>query len=175
MTVATDNGISEIISETRQRGRPPVMDEAQVKLAEFCTENKVTHRHKLNIHYRQRALSLLMDQKQFSWLLDSKIMAETGRIRKTTILAELGRIQNDENLKVFALEICKRKPTTGAAVAMLRRARGVSEEAGNAEGVAHAIRVALNAYITRHPSTPWPDVTAALVTVQQDVEESSKV
>lgn len=177
MTVATDNGISEIISETRQRGRPPVMDEAQVKLAEFCTENKVTHRHKLNIHYGQRALSLVRDQKQFSWLVDSsaEIMAGTGRIKKTTILAELGRIQNDENLKVFALEICKLKPTTGAAVAMLRRARGVSEEAGNAEGVAHAIRVALNAYITRHPSTPWPDVTAALVTVQQDVEESSKV
>lgn len=177
MTVAADKGISETVSENRKRGRPPVMDAEDVKLVKFLTSEKITHRHELNLHYRQRAIRLVMDQKQFSWLLDSaaEIMAGTGRIKKHTILAALGRIQNDDDLKAIALEICKRKPKTKTALVLIRRARGVSKDDGNANGVAHAIRVAVNDYLTRHPSTPWEDVTAALVSVQIAVKESSRV
>src|SRR5262249_6484419 len=44
-----------------------------------------TERHRLNIVYRQRAVSLLMDDPAFAWLCstEKEINAGTGRIRST--------------------------------------------------------------------------------------------
>jgi hypothetical protein len=60
--------------------------------------------------HQTRAVLLVMDQPQFRWLFDP----ESGTCR-STILTELGRIEDDQLLVEMAAEICRRKPRSREA------------------------------------------------------------
>jgi hypothetical protein len=106
--------VSEKISKTtaaRKGGRPRLFPESR----EFCQSFGIfgdakTERHRLNIVYRQRALSILMTDPAFEWLCSTReaIDAGVGRLR-FTILSELGRIDDEESLRRVATIICERK------------------------------------------------------------------
>ena len=125
MTEKTEDRISEAASEKRKRGRPPIMGEDIARHIDLTAGGNVqTHRHKLNIYYQIRALSLLGEDSHFSWLVDlPKAKAGAKNAWKPGILSELGRIWDDEGLKIVALRICELKPKTKDAITMIRRVR----------------------------------------------------
>jgi hypothetical protein len=118
--------ISEAASEKRKRGTPRIMPEAyRAFLAEWYPDVR-TERGRQDIAYRFRAMDLLSPDPRFSWLADSEAMkAGAPNAWKPSILSELGRFRNDETLRSFALALCeiRPRPTSKAAVSMLRRAR----------------------------------------------------
>jgi len=159
MTAQKDKGISEAASEKRKRGRPPVFDPGyRAAIGSLFNEVK-THRGKTDCLYRQRAFNLLEKDGRFAWVADgAKARAGSPDAWKPSILVELGRIPNDEDLKAVALRICELNPKTKEAVAMIRRFRLGREPEGNYLKLFAALESALNAYLSAHPSTPadWP-------------------
>ena len=161
--------ISETVSE-KNRGRPPVMDKEALEMVAFVAPDVKTHRGKLNIFYRQRAVFVLVYDPRFSWIVDEKkMLAGTGEW-KQGILSELGRIENKEDMKLMALEICKLKPKTKAAVAIIRRWRTGKESTGSID---KTIVRAINSYIERYPETPWTEVEDALLATLDTVRTLS--
>ena len=117
--------------ETRPPGRPRVLSpeqEAQfratVGLPDYATRRTVQNRANWG-----RALKLLCDgpmatvvSTRWVWLLrPNRDGVATSR---KTILSELGRVKDDEALKVFADALCERKPAAQDAIRLLRRWRG---------------------------------------------------
>ena len=159
MTAKTEGRISEAASEKRKRGRPPVFDPAyRAAIGNLFNEVK-THRGKTDCLYRQRAFNLLSKDARFAWVADgAKARSGSPDAWKPSILVELGRIPNDEDLKAVALRICELKPKTKDAVSMIRRARLGREKEGNYLKLFAQLEAALNVYLSGHPSTPadWP-------------------
>jgi hypothetical protein len=119
----SNDGISEAASEKRKRGRPAVFDEEYLRIHRSAFPG-LSRRGMLNACYRTRAINLLEDHPEFAWLVDPEAMkrGEPGAWQPD-ILAELGRIEDDELLAFQALVLCKEKPSVKAAVAQLRRSR----------------------------------------------------
>lgn len=85
---------------------------------------EVTPRHLNNIVYRSRAVSVLAHDPEFAWLADGPAMTEGKRNSwKPGILAELGRIDNEDDIRTFAREICRIKPFTKDAERAIREWR----------------------------------------------------
>lgn len=113
-----------------------------------------------------RAVLLVMDRPDFRWLFDPQ--AGTSR---NTILAELGRIEDDRLLLEMAGEICRRKPTSREAVAAIRRFRGARNEPSSRKLMIKLIK-SVDAYLKRHPTTTWEQVRLAVYQAAQVVEEA---
>ena len=106
----------------RKRGRPPFIT-AEL-LAARAIYAEVTPRHQNNIAYRLRALNLLKDDPEFSWIADGPGMTAGKRNSwKPGILAELGRIGDVEAVRIIAREICEKKPLTKDAERAIRQWR----------------------------------------------------
>lgn len=63
-----------------------------------------------------RAMGILNDADRWAWLLKP--------VPRLTALAELGRVQMVEIMRLAADELCERKPLTKEAVRLLRKLRG---------------------------------------------------
>jgi hypothetical protein len=72
---------------------------------------------------RVRALGLLCDDLAFRWLCDGKAMTAGGAKWKPAILTELGRIDDEDDLREVARQLCELKPKTKDAIAAVRRWR----------------------------------------------------
>src|SRR5262245_21309499 len=118
-------------SEKPKRGRPRTFD---VRTEEVLHQFGIlspgeTRRTFLNEIYRQGTSEFLWRHYEpaFRWLLDDaeSCCSGSGRIRRGTIISELGRagLDNGELALELAREICKLKPTMRRAIAMLRRFR----------------------------------------------------
>ncbi len=59
--------------------------------------------------------AFLTDPERLAWLLSGRL-----RRHRRTILAELGRISNREDLLLAALDCCELRPPTGEAVGAIR-------------------------------------------------------
>jgi hypothetical protein len=121
----TPGGISEAASEKRKRGRPRLIPASMLGVVDFATSCR-TARGKQDVYYRLRAIHVLAGDERFSWLADSRAMEDgSPNAWKPSILSELGRFQSDATLRAFALALCeiRPRPTSKAAVSMLRRAR----------------------------------------------------
>ena len=92
---------------------------------------------------------------------------------RPTILAELGRIPDDQDLKAMAGRICQLKPQTKDAVLLIRRWRKGQERPGDAGSLAAALAACINDYLKRYPSTTWPTVRAALAAAGAAVEQAA--
>jgi hypothetical protein len=159
MTAKTEGRISEAASEKRKRGRPPVFDPAYRSEIGGLFNEVTTHRGMTDCLYRQRAFNLLSKDGRFAWVADGpRSAAGAPDALKSSILVELGRIPNDEDLKAVALRICELKPKTKDAVSMIRRVRLGREAKGGYLKLCESLENALNAYLSGHPSTPadWP-------------------
>ena len=168
---------TETFSETvskNPRGRPRLLDATHLALAEFATDAK-TLRHKQNVHYRACAFAVLMHDERFLWLCDPKAMQESRpHSFRPTILAELGRISNEDDLKAIALRICEVKPKTKEAVVMIRRWRLNRSGKGDALKLANEVIATINDYLARYPETTDEQVLTALFTASDMVSSSKK-
>jgi hypothetical protein len=171
MTAKMEGRISEAASEKRRRGRPPVFDPGyRAAIGSLFNEVK-THRGKTDCLYRQRAFNLLEKDGRFAWVADgAKARSGSPDAWKPSILVELGRIPNDEDLKVIALRICELKPKTKEAVSMIRRFRLGREPKPDYLKLWRHLAAAVDAYRGRHPSTPKDDLIRALRDVADCIE-----
>lgn len=161
----------ETVSENR-RGRPRVMppetEAAYASLGLFADVH--SERSKLNIYYRTRTLSIL-DGAEFSWLFDRKACQRGEGKWKPTILSELGRIEDEEDMKAVARQICELKPKTKEAVTMIRRFRLGRDPEPDAVGLANEIIHLVNDYLQRYPAATKALVGEALGIAQGKVDE----
>jgi hypothetical protein len=122
--------MQEAVPEKKKRGRPRSV------LTGFFNEPEIRSwagnsfkdvRSLQNQRYYHRAWQVLaLGSDNFKWLYDPAKqvigVSEQRGVRKT-IIAELGRIKNRQHMLEAATEICRRKPKTKDAVAMIRRWR----------------------------------------------------
>lgn len=105
------------------------------------------------------AMGILSDAERWAWLLKPA--------PRTTTLAELGRIQNLEIMRLAADELCERKLCSKAEVAFLRNIRGRHHPAKQTT-LPDAIRRAIKAHCIRHPETANDQIAQALRTLAAD-------
>jgi hypothetical protein len=90
-----------------------------------------SERGKQNVFYWTRAVDALIDDDRFAWLC-SRNTASTGAW-KTSILAELGRFQDEDDIRFLAQRICTERMKTKDAVRYLQQIRAlVKRDAGGA-------------------------------------------
>ena len=136
-------------------GRPkmdPIMEEFLRHTGQWDAETE-TRRTLQNRLHQVRAMLVLRqapDYTRFAWLIDKK-----------TILSELGRIEKDETLLKVAEVMCKQKPNTQQAVAMIRGLRRGTTPEPDAQALAQVIINTVTAYIQSHPGTTVEQIQEA--------------
>jgi hypothetical protein len=117
----------ENVRKNPKGGRPRRISEADLEIGRRVwrqTGGGEPTRHDLEqLHYYSRAQALLGNGKdeRFRWLIDTR--GRRVETFKTGILAELGRLDDDEQLIGAALAVCELRPTTRRAIEILRRYR----------------------------------------------------
>ena len=119
--------------------------------------NVTTTRGIQNRRYATRAAAVIRDDAACRWLYD----ASTQTIR-ASILAELGRLETDEQILRLGRQICELKPTAREAIAMLRAARLGRSAPSDATDLANRLIGTLNAYRRSHPTCGPAQMIAAL-------------
>ncbi len=113
--------ISEAASKKRGRPRklPREIVESWTAVAQWGGK---TSRYKAEAFYWLKAAEALTDGEQFNprfrWLVDNN----NGWSRKT-LLAELGRVERPDVIRLLAEDLCRDKPKVKDAIARLRRFR----------------------------------------------------
>ena len=149
----------ETVSEKRRRGRPKTIGQIverckQVQHPFVADVQVTTDRGRQNRVYHQFALEALGagDDSRFEWLIGTADDDYKGMQR--TLLAELGRLVDEDAIREVALEICKHKPSRRAAIAYIRRVRGTRKEP-TGEALAHRLLRTTDEFIGEYPNTTW--------------------
>jgi hypothetical protein len=135
----------------RPRATPPEFDYFMARLG----DDDKSRRTIVKRFHLSRAASVLEDEERFGYIVGS----DKPRM---DILAELGRIENDETLMEIADCICSRKMKTKDAITAIRWYRLGQSASGNALMLAGEIIRAIDAYRYRHPDTTAHTVELAL-------------
>jgi hypothetical protein len=172
------DAISETVSENapkRKRGRPAVYDASDMATLECLFPDVTTVRGRQNRARMTRALRVLNYGPAFYWLVsnEDEISKREGCFR-TTILAELGRIENDDDLRAAAQQICKMKPRSKEAVSIIRRWRTGKNLKGGTISLTNAIIKTVNDYCDARPDTTLQMVLAALVKTADAFKEADE-
>jgi len=185
---------------TRPRGRPPRFYQTRFRMPGMehpsmqtlgamggNTTVKVCRRTAVNRRYAEEVVDLLrpfankIDLKRlpcdekFSWLLSDEALANGRRL---TILIELGRVlcdcrDGERLVREWAEILCRDKPKTHTAVALIRRWRlqasptirvlgKIPANEGCAYGLALILIRAIERYRVRYPHTTLQQILAAL-------------
>jgi hypothetical protein len=165
----------ETISEIpprKKRGRPTIFTPIEHSGSAFVAGN-TTPRQKNNAMYTMRALGALRNDPRFAWLGSDLEAAQrgTGHVR-ITILSELGRVEDPEELEALALAICAQKPTVRQARAMIRQVRLPTRPPGMLNQLFTVLCGALNTYLAEHAPMSWDDIGAAVLALQAAVAET---
>jgi hypothetical protein len=162
---------TEMISETPPRGRPSKLFYSEEHRRQFAALYRETtsSRGLANKTYEVRSMSLLGfgADPRFHWLANN-----TTQKYRQTILAELGRIDDDETLLTVATHLCEMKSTTAIAIAGIRRVRGVRGKP-SVEGLRDQLLATVNAWFKAFPDGTWEQVLAAVETFDGDIRQSA--
>src|SRR5664280_3151464 len=117
----------ENVSENkRKRGRPPTMyNKERTRKQEIDILEKMgmaegrTERTKVNHFYLIQA-QIVLSEGDFSYLLVVDHIKKETKIKKITILQELGRLTDDDLIREIAGVICQNKLNTETAVTYIR-------------------------------------------------------
>jgi len=170
---------TEVASESRRRtGRPPRFSDETMAYLKAMHPEVHSRRGVVDIAYRQRAIRLVKDIPACRWVCDFTAMQQGGDSAwQPSILTELGRIDDDDDLIAVAIEVCERQPSREDAIRLIRRYRTASRPPLPDQLTTEILGI-INRYIRRYPQTTWPAVHDALdlaqATVrcaQQDVED----
>jgi hypothetical protein len=145
----------ENISQTsppRKRGRPRKAAEAAWQIVDKVYPH-TSHRLRANHLYGMRAYRVLHDDPRFAWVMAA---------RRDTILNELGRVSDDQNLRTIALDLCAHQPTTRQALARIRAFRQETLPPATACGLQAVLHTAIETYLAEHADVDEPaDLVAA--------------
>ena len=167
MTVKRQEGrISEDASEKRKRGRPRKHPEELVYEVLNAQDAK-TARGAVEYLLGAASYAAIVD----AWKADpaGSSWAEyyigkdgKGPAGHKSIMAALGRIEDEEDRLATARIIADKKLSTRAAVAAVRRARLGREDKPDFPKLVQSLEVALDTYQAAHPSTPADMLIRAL-------------
>ena len=122
------------IQSKRKRGRPTLMSQEQASLADFMQPDR-THRTQMEYHYALRAIGLLVNCEigeclypWATWLWGAKSKCKVGKKIRWTVLGQLGRIDDDDELVSMAFDICHAGYTAKQAVEYLRHYRQTQQD-----------------------------------------------
>jgi hypothetical protein len=164
--------ISADSAEKKKRGRPPVVPENLRKIYNYGNASQ-SRRTVLDRHYGIIAFQAIMTDGEvdpaFHWLVDPNHQAPNDTVYRRSIMYELGRIEDPDDLLSVARRICELKPKTRDAIAMIRRFRRGETPVHPGALAAELIR-AVNAYKTRHPSTSWETIRSEVETAWSSVD-----
>ncbi len=175
--------VSENFSETRKGGRPRLIASRELRrVIDFATGNpNATKRTRQNKFYQLRAmrtLGLEVDENtpaRYYWIWDKPNVPRDGDHRvKWTVLAELGRVEGDNNMRALAAYVCKERLTTRAAVLAIRRLRAGEPPPADALELANAMIATINDYGSRRSGLSADDIRDALRTVEANIVEEVK-
>lgn len=166
--------ISETASENsahRKRGRPAVYSEQQLNLARQYSDAS-TVRGKQNFLYMTRAIRVLDYDPAFCWLVGTREEINAGKkVFHNSILTELGRIKDDDNLRDIARQICEIKPRCKEALVMIRRWRTGKTLVGDAGSLTKAIIQTVEDYCAARADTTLQIILAALANAADAFQE----
>ncbi len=161
-----------IAAQRPRRGRPRLLSPFLEAGYRRALGRPATRRTVQNFAYFHRAwdvlgLVTLPADSPLHWLHDHD---RDGRPRATkhTILAELGRIEDEDELREAAGLICAMRPRTRQAVTYIRRWR-IGERRGSAPQLAAELVRVVYDYLRRYPLTEPTDVQAALAAAWDDL------
>jgi hypothetical protein len=132
----------------------------------------VTARTKQAKFYQMRAIQVLgvtLDSrtpKAYRWIWPAPEPGTEDNRPRWTILAELGRIDDDKTLRSVAAQVCKAKMKTAEALRALRRMRTGKRKPGDTLELANVIVDVINDYTSRRPGLSPDDIRKALRTVE---------
>lgn len=162
-------GFWDYDTEKRARGRPRAVPKLLLEYARSTQPDVRSRRGLQDVAYRHFAMGRIVDEPDCRWL-----MAEGSGRR--TILTELGRIGDSDELVALAKAVCASKPKARDAVRVIRAHRLSLNSHGRAPAVSHTIRLAdalcgvINDYRTRHPDTTGQDVWDSLENVRAAIQ-----
>ncbi len=165
---------SETVAENtlrRRRGRPMVHPEQLLNLARRYS-GASTVRGRQNFLYMTRAIRVLDYEPDFCWLVGTRDDINTGKkVIRNTILVELGRIEDEDDLKVIARQVCEIKPRCKDALVMIRRWRTGKTLTGDAMSLTKAIIRTVEDYCAARCGTTLQIVLAALANAADAFQE----
>lgn len=166
--------ISENISEKPKRGRPRLISDAMSKwYRSQVSPGTHTDRTAQNAYFGMAALGRLMGEKisegkyelspgrddwPYKWLCDETVKPVVYR---RTVLTELGRIDDDDELREVAAYLCEHKPSTREAIGIIRRYRHGVKPA-DCTALTNAFIHTMNDYIKGHPDITRQCIAMAL-------------
>jgi hypothetical protein len=161
-----DKGISEKFSEKRKRGRPrllhPDLREVYAQDQQYASERMIQ-----NTSYYIRAFACLVDEPWAEWLIGyTSQEGKPGKIRKT-ILAELGRLDDDTELVMMARAICAGHPNTRDALARIRQFRLGCMRVSSISQLTEVLRRTVNTYLCEHADFSLADAQLAVADLFQ--------
>ena len=146
---------SETISK-KQRGRPRLLDPDHTAAYRAVLGSELSDRTLQSRHFLSWAMTVLglgetPADHPYRYLFDP----DRKKGVRHTILAELGRVTDPDDMRYVADHICANRLPTAAAVALIRRVR-LGEAPPPPPGVAparlvDAILAAINAHLRRYP------------------------
>jgi len=165
--------ISEESSEKRKRGRPPRLETTIARQVGEGASPAAGPRARVNRGFAIQAMCVLQEDEagQYGWLFETAAMTRGDpHSFRPSILAELGRIDDEELLKECARIICDQKPTARDAIIRIRRLRRRSPPRGDAEQLQSELRRVLNEYLVRFPETPQSALQEAVAGLTVDID-----
>jgi hypothetical protein len=158
--------IAENVSEKPARGRPTAFPPA---VERFWTSTGIgaectTRRGKQNRWYAQVAFGVLLrlNDARLLWLADWPHIRDYDVKVRWTLLSELGRLKDPEDIRTIALQLCKLRPRTADGVAMIRQLRTGKSPLPSWDKLSDRIIAVLDSYQTTHPTTTHAEMLEAL-------------
>lgn len=164
------------ISEAASKKGRPRIDDEYLKVLATTFPNVTTRRGLQNKNYAFNVWKILdlTPNEDFTWLLDKAAgHANKPHFCKWSVLAELGRINDQEVVMDLARQLCRLKPSVKESVAIVRRFRLGKCGDGDAEALMKEILRAVDRYRERFPMTNAEQVLAALGAAKTAWDHSS--
>jgi hypothetical protein len=161
------------------RGRPRLIHSKELRdVIRFAANPGTCERTLQNKLYQLRAMQVLnldVDDPPLAylWIWGLPHIPNPGDHRaKWTILAELGRIEDDDDLRAIAAQVCELKLKTSDAVAAIRRVRLGKAAKSDVPALTNALIRTINQYLVRCPDTTGAQIVTALENVRYLVVEN---
>jgi hypothetical protein len=142
------------------------MSEAREEDLSALFPNERTARARQHRHYALRALHVLGGTREpaFAWLCpdEETIVRREGGLL-WTILAELGRVRDEDELREMALDVCDLKPRSRKGVALVRAWRLGRVPRATVDALMWSLVTFVNRYLDSHPGMSEATACRALV------------
>ena len=164
---------------SRKPGRPRVIPADYERVINFLVSHisNPSARTRTNVWYRQRAVGIISDAAnpdRFAWLLPPFEALRDGyeKIKHNTLLYELGRIDDHQELLEAAEFLCRHRPPTKEGLTTIRRWRlnGHSKPASTLD-LSQSLCRAFDDYSSAYPDLTREDALVAILACKETVAD----